>query len=108
MEKKIYRMTVDGDNSLKQFFDRFYVIPKEAISNDSDRAVMEKYYTVLANEYVSIGRNGYIVFRGKKPKKLTSEQIAEIKANVSSSQRELATKYGCSHATINKIKNDKY
>ena len=108
MEKKIYRMTIDGDNSLKQFFERFYVIPKEINMSDSDRAVMEKYYTVLANEYVSVGKNGYIVFRGKKPKKLTSEQIAEIKLDTKSTQRELAFKYDCSHATINKIKNNKY
>ncbi|MBN1047083.1 hypothetical protein DVW08_17310 [Clostridium botulinum] len=62
----------------------------------------------MANEYVAMGKNGYIVFRGKKPKKLSSEQIEEIKSDVSSSQRELGAKYGCSHATINKIKNDKY
>ncbi|NFE13779.1 hypothetical protein FC753_17625 [Clostridium botulinum] len=108
MEKKIYRMTVDGDNSLKQFFERFYVIPKEIVSNDSDQNVMEKYCTSLVNEYVAMGKNGYIVFRGKKPKKLTSEQIAEIKLDIKSTQRELAFKYDVSATTINKIRNDKY
>ncbi|WP_154698225.1 hypothetical protein [Clostridium botulinum] len=108
MSKRICRIVENDDNSLKQMFDRFYVIPKDWVADADDKLVMEKYCTVLSNEYVAMGRNGYIVFRGKKPKKLTPEQIAEIKSDTVSTQRELALKYNCSHATINKIKNNKY
>lgn len=109
MKSKVYKLVTDDDNSLKQLFDRFYVIPKDyKIITDSDREMLEKYRVSLINQLVSEGKNGYIVFRGRKPKKLTPEQIAEIKADSTSTLRQLAFKYGCSHGTIGKIKNGKY
>lgn len=106
---KLYSITLENDNSLKQMFDRFYVIPKDySVITPEDRVILDKYQARLANEYVAMGKNGYIVFRGKKPKKLSASQIEEIKADTTSTLRELAFKYDCSHGTIGKIKNDKY
>lgn len=106
---KLYSVVSENDNSLKQLFDRFYVIPKDySVITNSDRVIIEKYNSRLINELVSAGRNGYIVFRGKKSKKITPLQIEEIKADNVSTQRDLAFKYDVSNATINKIKNNKY
>lgn len=106
---KNYSIVKKDDSSLKQFFDRFYVIPKdfEAIAPE-DIPILEKYQGKLSNKTVAEGGNGYIVFRGKKPKKLSATQIEEIKADTTSTQRELAFKYNVGNATINKIKNNKY
>lgn len=105
----LYPITFEGDNSLKQFFDRFYVIPKDcSVISPEDRRVFEKYDSRLANTLVSAGKNGYIVFRGKKPKKLTDLEVQLIKNDVESTQRDLAFKYNVGVATINKIKNGKY
>lgn len=109
MSGKTYPIILEDDNSLKQLFDRFYVIPKDySVISAEDRVVIEKYYVRLLNELVAQGRNGYIVFRGKKPKKLTEIQIKAIRKDTVSTQRELAFKYDVSNATINKIKNGKY
>jgi phage terminase large subunit len=108
-EGKLYTVTSENDNSLKQLFDRFYVIPKDySVITDADRKIIEHYNSRLVNDLVASGKNGYIVFRGKKPKKLTLQQIEEIKTDGSSTQRELAFKYDVGVATINKIKNGKY
>lgn len=109
MDNKVYPIVLENDNSLKQMFDRFYVIPKDySVITPEDKIILEKYQSRLANQHVAMGKNGYIVFRGKKPKKLTASQIEEIKADTTSTQRELAFKYDCSHGTIGKIKNNKY
>lgn len=109
LEKITYSVVKEDDNSLKQFFDRFYVVPKDHVALTSkDRSIIEKYSIRLLNDGVANGLNGYIVFRGKKPKKLDSGQIAEIWADTVSTQRELAFKYGVGVATINKIKKGKY
>ena len=107
---KEYSIVLKDDNSLKQFFDRFYVIPKDfsMFSSSDDIAILEKYQASLSNQLVAEGKNGYIVFRGKKNKKLTPEQVEKIKSDCTSTQRELAFEYGVSNATINKIKNNKY
>lgn len=107
--EKRYQLTNNGDNSLKQLLERFYVIPKDyEVISAEDRATLDKYQGQLSNQLVANGENGYIVFRGVKPKKLSQEQIEEIKADSSSTQRELAFKYNVSNGTINKIKNNKY
>lgn len=107
--KTICKITLENDNSLKQLFDRFYVIPKSHYKlTVEDREILERYMSRLSSEAVASGLNGYIVFRGRKPKKLTLEQIQEIKADTTSTQRELAFKYDVGNATINKVKNNKY
>lgn len=108
-EKRFYSLVSENDNSLKQLFDRFYVIPKDfSFIGNEDKIILEKYHLSLLNQLVSEGGNGYIVFRGKKPKKLSEIEIALIKSDNVSTQRELAFKYNVSNATINKIKNNKY
>lgn len=106
---KKYSVVVDGDNSLKQLFDRFYIIPKDySLIENGDRIILEKYHHHLVDKMVSEGENGYIVFRGKKPKKLSQKEIDEIKKDCNSTQRDLAFKYNVSNSTINKIKNNRY
>lgn len=108
-KRKIYSLVSDNDNSLKQMFDRFYIIPKDySVISPGDKIILEKYHSQLLNQLVSEGGNGYIVFRGKKPKKLSEIEVAHIKADTVSTQRELAFKYNVGVATINKIKNGKY
>lgn len=106
---RFYPIILEDDNSLKQFFDRFYVIPKDySFITAEDKKILDKYNTKLYSENVAAGKNGYIVFRGKKPKKLTDLDIQRIKNDTVSSQRALAFKYNVGVATINKIKNNKY
>lgn len=107
-KNKIYPIILENDNSLKQLFDRFYVIPKDYSINPDDRLILEKYQAHLVNEFVAAGKNGYIVFRGKKPKKLTDLDVQRIKNDTQLTQRELALKYNVGVAVINKIKNNKY
>lgn len=108
-EKIVYKVVTEDDSSLKQFFDRFYVVPKDRVEiTDSDRSIIEKHSIHLLNDDVANGLNGYIVFRGKKPKKLNSIQLGEILADTVSTQRELAFKYNVGVATINKIKKGIY
>lgn len=111
MDKKerLYSLVSENDNSLKQLFDRFYVIPKDSsFVSAEDKIVLDKYQLKLVNQLVSEGGNGYIVFRGKKPKKMTLKEIDSIINDKISTQRDLAFKYDVSVATINKIKNGKY
>jgi len=106
---KLYSVVLEDDNSLKQLFDRFYVIPKDySVISAEDRIILEKYHSRLLNQFVADGKNGYIVFRGKKPKKLSEIEIARIKSESQLTQRELAFKYNVGVATINKIINNKY
>ena len=110
-------LVLPGDNTLKQFFDRFYVIPKDCkFDNDS---ILKKYripkYIIkqfleentfsLSDPRVKAGKDGYIVER--KQKKFTPEEVQAIK-NEPGSYREKAKKYGVSTATIYKIMKDKY
>ena len=39
----IYDIVLDGDNTLKQFFDRFYVIPKNLNWTDEELVFFSKY-----------------------------------------------------------------
>lgn len=105
-KEKIYKLTVKGDNTLKTFFDRFYILPKEGKEwGNSEKTFLEQNKLVLSNEKVANGKNGYIVFT--REKLLTPEDVAVIK-NDTGTQREKAKKYGLSVGTINKIMNDKY
>ena len=105
-KEKIYKLTVKGDNTLKTFFDRFYILPKEGKEwGNSEKTFLEQNKLVLSNEKVANGENGYIVFT--KEKLLTPEDVAIIKNDIGT-QREKAKRYGLSVGTINKIMNDKY
>ena len=104
-EDTIYNITLENDKTLKQFFERFYVLPKDIECNEEQRIFLEQNKLVLRGEDVINGKNGYIVERPGK--KLTKEQVEIIK-NDTGSQRDKAEKYNVSVGTINKIMNDKY
>ena len=94
-----YRMRLENDKTLKQFFERFYCIPK-------DKNFTKEQVQFLVDPDVIAGKNGYIVFRDKS-KKLSPEEVEKIK-NDTGSYRAKAEKYNISIATISKIMNDKY
>ena len=108
-KQKIYDLILDNDNTIKQLFERFYIIPKdkEDITED-EKTILKKHDMKIADKDIAEGRNGYIVIRGRKPKALNEQQAQEIKADNSLTQRDLALKYNVSASTINKIKNNKY
>ena len=96
-----------NDNTLKQFFDRFYVIAKDE-EYTSDQLEFLKQKTIYpTNDEVREGKDGFIVFRGTKKKILTEEQCKEIRES-DLTQMELSKKYKVSIGTINKVKNNKY
>lgn len=100
-----------SDNTLKQFFDRFYVIPKEdgdGVDYTNEQIEFLKQKTIhLIHDEVKQGRNGFIVFRGRKKKILTEDQCKEIRES-NLTQMKLSEIYGVSIGTINKVKNNKY
>lgn len=97
-----------NDNTLKQFFNRFYVIPKKDEEYTEDQIEFLKQKTIhLIHDEVKAGRDGFIVFRGRKNKVLTEEQCNEIRES-DLTQMELSKKYKVSVGTINKVKNNKY
>lgn len=103
--EKIYDLTLPGDNTLKQFFDRFYVIPKGLKFTDTELKFLKERSFELTDPRVKAGKDGYIVER--KGKKFTPEEVQAIK-NEPGTYREKAKKYGVSPATIYKIMKDKY
>lgn len=106
MNNKIrYDLILDGDNTLKTFFERFYVVPKDIPLTDEEKKFLESRGVYLIGDNTKVGKDGYIVFR--KNKKLNQEQVQQIKNDVGS-YRSLAKKYNVSVGTISKIKNGKY
>lgn len=103
--RKTYPLTVGKDNTIKQFVDRFYIIPRDMDFTEPQRKFLEENSCYISNHEIASGRNGYIVQR--RGKKLTSEQVAIIK-NDTGSYRAKAKKYNLSLGTISKIMNDKY
>lgn len=102
---KEYQIVLDDDNTLKTFFERFYVLPNEGEEwSKEQRAFLEKHRLRPTNENTKNGKNGYIVFRPMK----VGKELAEMIKNDTGSQRAKAKKYGLSVGTINKIMNDKY
>ena len=97
-----------SDNTLKQLFDRFYIIPKgdKAYTNEQIEFLKQKTIHLIHDE-VKEGRNGFIVFRGTKKKILTEDQCKEIRES-DLTQMELSKQYKVSIGTINKVKNNKY
>jgi len=103
--EKSYDIVLENDNTLKTFFERFYVIPKEGEEwGEDERAFLEKHKLSLIKEEHRNGKNGYIVFRKCK----VNKQIAQDIKNAPGTQKEKAERYGLSIGTINKIMNDKY
>lgn len=104
-KEKLYRLTTE-EKTIKQFFDRFYCIPKDLEVNKELKTFLENNSLVPIDDDVRNGKNGYIVFR-KNKKKLTQEEVQKIK-NDTGSYRSKADKYNISVGTISKIMNDKY
>lgn len=103
---KEYTITLENDKTLKQFFDRYYVIPKDLEFTEDQRNFLEKKAYAPIAETTKTGKNGYIVFRPSK--KITDiEKLEEIKRD-HRPVRQIAKDYGVSIATISKIKNNKY
>lgn len=97
-----------SDNTLKQLFDRFYIIPKDKADYTNEQIEFLKQKTIhLTHDEVKQGRNGFIVFRGRKKKVLTEEQCREIRES-NLTQMKLSEIYKVSIGTINKVKNNKY
>ncbi|NFO48585.1 hypothetical protein FDB40_17160 [Clostridium botulinum] len=94
--------------TMKKMFDEFYIIPKDFPFTIEQRKFLKGNSLNLLDDTVAIGKDGYVVFRGRKPKSLNDRQIEEIKADKKATQRELALKYNVSASTINKIKNNRY
>ncbi|EGT3607972.1 hypothetical protein FKF97_16500 [Clostridium perfringens] len=111
-EKKTYNYSLcdDKDNTIKQFFERHWVIPKNPENykfSKEEEQFLKKHMVMPISENVLDGKNGYIVFRGRRPRKLTEDMIKQIQSS-DLSQRALAKIYNVSVATINKAKKGEY
>lgn len=107
-ENSNYKMVLENDKTVKQFFDRFYVLPKEPKSykwTDKERKFLERHSLELVEELERAGKDGYIVTRKKK--KFNPEEVERIK-NEPGSYRAKAKKYNISLGTVYKIMKDKY
>ena len=89
MEKKKKKI-----KSLKQLADEYYIIPKDEEFIKENNIDIDK----------DILDNTYLVKRGIKNKKLTDEQMQEIK-NSKETNRALAKKYNVSASTICNVRN---
>ena len=47
---RIFNLVKEGDNTLKQFMDRFYVLPKDHNWSKEEREFLEKHYLELTEE----------------------------------------------------------
>lgn len=104
-ERETYSLTVGKDNTIKQFVERFYILPRDNSFTEEQRKFLEENSCYISNPIIAAGKNGYIVFR--KGKKLSAEQVEQIK-NDTGSYRVKAKKYKLSLGTISKIMNNKY
>ena len=104
-DEVIYDLVLEGDNTLKTFFERFFVIPKDLNYTDEELKFLRSLEFELSDPRVRAGKDGYIVER--KGKKLSAEEVEIIK-NDTGSYRAKAKKYNLSVGTISKIMNDKY
>lgn len=108
IEATKYKMVLDNDKTVKQFFERFYVIPKEPKNykwEPNEKKFLEEHSLELVEELERLGKDGYIVTRKKK--KLKPEEVEKIKNDIGS-YRDKAEKYKLSLGTIHKIMRDKY
>lgn len=100
-----YDLVLEGDNTLKTFFERFFVIPKDLNYTEKELKFLKSLEFELTDPRVRAGKDGYIVER--KGKKLSDEEV-EIIRNDTGSYRVKAKKYNLSVGTISKIMNNKY
>lgn len=105
-EEKTYPITLENDKTLKQFFDRFYVISKDIECTKEQKEFLAANHLQPIDKNIREGINGYIV-RRKNIKKLSSEEVEKIKNDIGS-YRSKAKKYKVSIGTISKIMNNKY
>lgn len=97
----------EGGKTLKQFFDRFYCIPKDLQLTKEQLEFLKANAIYPIDEDIKNGRDGYIVKRGRRKKILTFEQQIEILES-DLPYRKLSEKYNCSVGTICKIKKGIY
>ena len=83
-DEVIYDLVLEGDNTLKTFFERFFVIPKDLNYTDEELKFLRSLEFELSDEEVEIIKNDIGSYRAK------------------------AKKYNLSVGTISKIMNDKY
>ena len=108
-DNNTYYIVLENDKSIKQMLDRFYIIPKRKQSyTKAQIEFLEDNAIYPKSDKVRNGKDGFICFRGKKPKKLTFEQQIEILENADLTQRQLADKFIVSVGTINKVLKGKY
>lgn len=103
-----YPIVLDDDKTLKQFVERFYILPRVPVDytyKDEELNFLKRYCLELSEPLTRAGKDGFIVYRKKK--KLKPEEVAIIKGDTGT-QREKAKRYNLSVGTINKIMNDKY
>lgn len=106
-DEKLYKLTLKNDKTVKQFFERYYVLPKDLDYTEEQREFLkDNEYTPVAEE-TKRGKNGYIVFRNNIKKITDIEELEEIKADTRP-VRAIAKDHAVSIATISKIKNNKY
>lgn len=75
MNDEKYNITLKSDNTIKQMVDRYYILPKDYEYTEQEREFLESRALTPTNREVAEGKNGYIVFRGRKPKSLEEYQI---------------------------------
>ena len=85
---------IEKIKSLKQLADEYYIIPKDEEFIKENNIDIDK----------DILDNTYLVKRGIKNKKLTDEQMQEIK-NSKETNRALSKKYNVSASTICNVRN---
>lgn len=102
-----YHIVLENDKSIKQFLERFYIIPKKTEYTKIQSDFLKANAIYPQDPSVREGRNGFIVFRGRKKKILTEEQCREIRES-NLTQMELSKQYKVSIGTINKVKHNKY
>lgn len=106
--RNTYPIVLENDKSLKQFMERFYVLPREPKGytyTEEQKKFLEENFLVLTEELTREGKDGFIVYRKKK--KFKPEEVERIK-NDTGSYRSKAKKYKVSLGTIYKIMKDKY
>ena len=84
-EEKTYPITLENDKTLKQFFDRFYVISKDIECTKEQKEFLEANHLQPIDKNIREGINGYIV-RRKNIKKL-SHRWLQAARSVNGSRR---------------------